>query len=81
MPTYTFKDNESGEIFDKTMKMSEKDIFLEQNSNLEIYIGQAPSVGDAVRLGVRKIDNGFREVLQKVAEKTPGGKGLKDSIR
>ena len=81
MPTYTFKDNESGEIFDKTMKMSEKDIFLEQNSNLEIYIGQAPTVGDSVRLGIRKIDNGFREVLQKVSENTPGGKKFKDSIR
>lgn len=32
----------------------------------------APSIGDPVRLGFRRPDNGFREVLQKIHEKTPG---------
>ena len=32
----------------------------------------APALGDAVRLRVRRPDNGFREVLQKIHEKTPG---------
>lgn len=32
----------------------------------------APAIGDAVRLRIRRPDNGFREVLQKIHEKTPG---------
>ena len=29
-------------------------------------IGGAPAIGDPVRLGVRRIDNGFKEVLQRI---------------
>ena len=32
----------------------------------------APTLGDPVRLGIRRPDNGFREVLQKIHDKTPG---------
>jgi putative FmdB family regulatory protein len=32
----------------------------------------APAIGDPVRLRVRRPDNGFKEVLQKIHEKTPG---------
>jgi len=31
-----------------------------------------PSIGDPVRLGIRKPDNGFKEVLQKIHEGSPG---------
>lgn len=32
----------------------------------------APTLGDPVRLGLRRPDNGFKEVLQKIHDKTPG---------
>lgn len=32
----------------------------------------APAIGDPVRLRVRRPDNGFKEVLQKIHESTPG---------
>ena len=32
----------------------------------------APSLGDSIRMGLRKPDEGFKEVLQKIHEKTPG---------
>ena len=32
----------------------------------------APTLGDPVRLGLRRPDNGFKEVLQKILDKTPG---------
>ena len=32
----------------------------------------APAIGDAVRLRIRRPDGGFKEVLQKIHEKTPG---------
>jgi putative FmdB family regulatory protein len=31
----------------------------------------APPIGDAVRLGIRKIDGGFKEVLQRIHAANP----------
>lgn len=81
MPTYTFRDTETGEIFDKTLKIAELDQYKLDNPTHERYFeGQSPTIGDPVRLGVRKLDNGFREVLQKIHERAPGSR-LKDNIR
>lgn len=66
MPTYTFRNKETGEVFDKLMSWNDKVKFLEENPNLESLIG-TPSVGDPVRLGIRKNDDGFREVLSKIS--------------
>ena len=38
----------------------------------------APAIGDAVRLRVRRPDGGFKEVLHKIHEKTPGSR-IKDN--
>lgn len=65
MPTYTFRNNDTGEIFDKIMTWDNRQIYLEQNPSLEVIIG-APAMGDPVRLGIRKNDDGFREVLSKI---------------
>lgn len=65
MPIYTFRNKKTDEIFDKMMSYSSKVEYLEQNPDIESLIG-APSVGDPVRLGVRKTDDGFREVLSKI---------------
>lgn len=81
MPLYEFKHIETGEITEHSMKISELDAFKEAHPELRQYIGGAPSLGDPVRLGLKKNDDGFKEVLQKIAEKTPGGQGLKDHIR
>lgn len=80
MPTYSFRNKESGEIFDKFMKMSEKDQFLIDNPNLEQTLTGAPAMVDPVRLGLRKVPDGFRDVLKKVHERMPGSV-LKDNIR
>jgi len=71
MPTYTFLDNSTGEYFEKVLRMSELDKFLEENPNIESAILEAPMLGDPVRLGVRTIDNGFREVLSKIHNSQP----------
>lgn len=31
-----------------------------------------PSIGDPVRLGIRKVDKGFNELIHKIHENTPG---------
>ena len=66
MPTYTFRNKDTGEVFDDLMKWSERQEFLEANPHIEPIVGGAPSIGDPVRLGVRRPDGGFNEVLSKI---------------
>ena len=65
MPTYTFRNKDTSEEFDKIMRLSERQPFLDQNPQLEQILG-ATSIGDSVRLGIRRTDDGFREVLSKI---------------
>jgi predicted nucleic acid-binding Zn ribbon protein len=79
MPTYVFRNKETGEQFEQIMKMSELDSFREENPHLETII-QAVAFGDSHKLsGSRKFDSGFKEVLQRVHEKTPGSQLNKSS--
>jgi hypothetical protein len=54
------------------MRMADKDQFLQDNPNLEAVFLEAPPLGDPVRLGIRKVDSGFKEVLQKIKRANPG---------
>lgn len=80
MPTYTFKNKDTGEITEKFMSMSAREDYLKDNPHLETFIGGAPTLVDPVRLGIRKVPDGFREVLNKIHERMPGST-LKDNIR
>ena len=72
MPTYVFRNKETGEQFEKLMKISELDSFRADNPQLETVI-QAVAFGDPTKLSsTRKFDTGFKEVLQRIHEKTPG---------
>jgi hypothetical protein len=64
MPTYSFRDKNTQETFDKIMSYAQKVEFLEENPHLESIITSAPGLGDPVRLGLRKPDQGFRDVLK-----------------
>lgn len=66
MPSYTFRNNETSEIIDSVMSMAERESFLENNPHITQIIKTAPSIGDSVRLGLRKPDAGFRDVLKNV---------------
>ena len=79
MPTYSFRDKDTGEVFDRLMNWSARNIFLEENPHLEPVLLGAPSLGDPVRLGVRTTDNGFKEVLSKISEKNYRS-NLKDKL-
>jgi hypothetical protein len=79
MPTYVFRNKETGEQFEKLMKISELDSFRADNPQLETVI-QAVSFGDPTKLSsTRKFDTGFKEVLQRIHEKTPGSQLDKSS--
>ena len=74
MPVYDFKNKETGQVITRTMKIAEREQFLNDNPHLEPYFDSVPSLVDPVRIGVRKTDNGFKEVLQKIHSKTPGSR-------
>jgi predicted nucleic acid-binding Zn ribbon protein len=79
MPTYVFRNKETGEQFEKIMKMSELDTFRQENPQLETVI-QSVAFGDPTKLtSSRKFDTGFKEVLQRIHEKTPGSQLNKSS--
>ena len=69
MPLYDFQDTETGEVFELNLRIAEKDDFLKANPNLKQVIG-APNIVSGVD-GLRKVDDGFKEVLSKVAEQNP----------
>jgi predicted nucleic acid-binding Zn ribbon protein len=69
MPTYEFRNKQTGEVTEHFMKMSAKDEFLAANPHLEQTMTQAPAfAGDHITL---KKDTGFKEVLQKISERNP----------
>lgn len=79
MPTYVFRNKETGEQFEKILKISELDSFRAENPQLETVI-QAVAFGDPTKLSTtRKFDSGFKEVLQKIHERTPGSELNKTS--
>lgn len=74
MPTYTFKNKETGEVTERIMKMSEFDSFRLDNPFLETVISGG-SLCDTLRLGeglLKGKNAGFKEVLQKIDQRTAG---------
>jgi len=79
MPTYVFRNKETNEQFEQIMKISELDSFRVDNPQLETVI-QAVALGDPTKLtSSRKFDSGFKEVLQKIHERSPGSELNKTS--
>ena len=77
MPTYNFRDIETGEESQVSMKISELDDFKKDNPHLQQFLTGAPSVGDSMRLGIRKTDSEFNSLLKHI--KKGNSKGLTDS--
>ena len=79
MPTYSFRDNNTQETFDRMMSYDDKHKFLEENPHLDPIINSAPALGDSVRLGLKKPDQGFRDVLRNMkANKAYSGNKIND---
>lgn len=71
MPTYEFRNKETGEITEKWMYMSEREKFLEEHPELE----QIHTTGINAVSGVNlKVPSGFKDVLKKIHKETPGSR-------
>lgn len=66
MPTYSFRNKETGEVFDKFMKMSEKEQYLIDNPIMESVIGNPAMVYNS---SGKKPDAGFRDLLKDIRSK------------
>mgnify|MGYP001190946369 FL=1 len=84
MPTYRIRHKETGEMFEGFMSISEKEEFMKENLEFEQVFDSVNIIGGVD--GQRKIDDGFKEVLQKVAQENPnsplaeklGGRNVKE---
>lgn len=72
MPTYQFKDQQTGEYKEFFMKISDLDDFKKNNPQL-IQVHVTPfEIGDIVRMGMRKPDASFRSLLKHIHDKVGG---------
>lgn len=68
MPTYTFVNKETGEEFTEIMSIAEMEDFLINNKNFQQVLFPV-GIADPTRLGIRKPDSGFRDVLKNIKSK------------
>lgn len=67
MPTYTFLNTNTNEIEEHSVFMRDYDDFKKNNPHLERHFTSGEgSLGDPVRLGITRTDDGFKEVLSKI---------------
>ena len=71
MPIYQYKNEETGEVTDKLMSIADMEQFDIDNPHMKKII-HAPAIGDAMRLGVRKIDDSFNDILKSIKKENPG---------
>ena len=77
MPIYTFRNEETGEVIESHMKISEREDFLKENPNMKQIITTAPSIGDPHRMGISKTPDSFNSLLKHI--KKGNSKGLTQS--
>ena len=80
MPTYNFRNKDTGEETEIVMRISELDQYKENNPHLEQFLTRAPAIARG-HGSTRQFDSGFKEVLQKIDERTPGSELKKTSIQ
>jgi len=71
MPTYQFRNKETGEITEERMSFTVLDKYKQDNPHLEQYHGSFPGV--VSEAGVRnKVPDGFRDVLKSIKKANYG---------
>jgi hypothetical protein len=59
------KNIETEEEFEVNMKYSDLQEYLTNNRQIKQVFKKFPATGDSIRLGVRRVDDNFRDVLKK----------------
>jgi len=73
MPLFEFIDNNTNEVFEKLISNADKEVFLEKNPHIKQLL-DAPLISmDSTRfMGVKKVDQGWKDVLRKINSRAPG---------
>ena len=71
MPTYTFIDNNTEEIFEEFMGISEREKYLKDNPHISQVPVMFASVGDHIMSVGPKVDGGFNERMEQIANAHP----------
>jgi hypothetical protein len=72
MPTYNFRNKQTGETVEKIMKIAERATWLEENQDYEQVHFETPTLGDPIRMGITKPPSDFqKEVIGRV-QRMPG---------
>tara|TARA_B100000927_G_C16186961_1_gene357755 strand:- start:61 stop:306 length:246 start_codon:yes stop_codon:yes gene_type:complete len=71
MPTYEFKNTETGEVFEKIMKYDDKVKFLEENPNIQSYYSKLNIDYDGGGSVLSKAGSGWKEVQDRIKSGMP----------
>jgi len=71
MPIYNFRNIETDEVVEEIMTISARDEYLKANPHMKGVILSAPKTVSGVGEMHTKIDNGTKEMLQRVADGNP----------
>jgi predicted nucleic acid-binding Zn ribbon protein len=82
MPTYNFRNLETGEEIEVMMKIAELDEFKAANPHLQQFLTKAPSLNyDSASMGFRKTDDNFNSLLKHIKKGNSQGIHTKSTIK
>jgi hypothetical protein len=74
MPEYKFRNNDTGKEWLERMGISEADLFLENNPNIERLVHGFPMLHSGTGLGGGlKVDRGFNDILKNIKKEHSRG--------
>lgn len=66
MPIYTFRNTETDELYDLSLRLNERETYLQENPHVKQVLSGAPSLHSGAGLTGRKPDNAFRDKLKEI---------------
>ena len=67
MPTYCFRNNDTGEVHEEMMKMDDREKYLKDHPELTQVL-EMPGIVSGTD-GLRKPDDSFRDILRNIKKK------------
>lgn len=71
MPTYTFKNRTTGDEWTTVITMAEREEVLSDPNIMQLVVN-APSLASVERLGMKKPDREFRDMVSYIKKRNPG---------
>lgn len=73
MPSYSWKNLNTGEEFTTVMTMAEREEYVKANPHIQQQLIAAPALGDTIRMGMVKPPESFRDILREIKKKNSKG--------